>query len=493
MTGLVSIESDPIAHLGQGIAGYIKSTGILPKDRGLVYDPDRDTFFDRDTNTFYDQNKGAFVDDRGNMVFAFAKQEREDTPAQPQTAAQIAQQAGPQAPQTTDDERARMRAELIQPSERGLFGEPTPTDEELLARNKFFGGRVFFHRTPESLLADNDNVPGATTSTGADFEAWAEAEFAKMDAFDRKFDAAGGRVVTDADGNTYTTREYQEHIKARIADGTATADEIATLRAVRAENAELVIQRHFIGKSQPDQEKLARDAIARGLTPGIDLIPGLGADGFDPVASGRRLQAPSANVEEKFRAFSQTNLGADALEQILANDDLAIANRWMKSDGTITELGIRAYGRGEWRPFRVANSQGAPASVTASGVLMLPDKFPLRDEYPTGGIVHPSAVLYHEIKAHVLPQKASDAIGNWASELRGIAFENEMLRELGLPERPPLYWGGQAGLGDETIYGPTMMRYKGTVRFDKNGNLIQVNPKTLAPVGPAIPLGVAPR
>ena len=63
-----------------------------------------------------------------------------------------------------------------------------------------------------------------------------EAEFAKMDAFDKKFAASGGQVVTDADGNTYTMKEYQDRVEARISGGTATNAEAATLRSMLRSN-----------------------------------------------------------------------------------------------------------------------------------------------------------------------------------------------------------------------------------------------------------------
>lgn len=244
----------------------------------------------------------------------------------------------------------------------------------------------------------------------------------------------------------------------------------------RKENVEQVIQRFFAGKNA--MGNLALEALARSINPGPAFVERLleaaelADGGFGPV-----LVAPSTMVEAAFREYALTELGAVALARLIDWDNRFIAMGWRKANGELTEPGIDAYGKGQWRPLRVASNGEGADTVTPSGALVLPDRFH-EEFYSTGDVAHPLAILHHEIKAHVLPLKeAKGLVPGRDMELICIRLESEMLRELGLPERR-LNWGRDDGTLDQTLHEPSEQYFHGLVRIDDKGKLIEVDPAT---------------
>jgi len=261
---------------------------------------------------------------------------------------------------------------------------------------------------------------------------------------------------------------------------------ISSLRFRRATNVEAVIERHFAGKNPAQCLGLAREAIARSTSPGPDYLLRLEENeeltegGFEP-----QLLSPSLSVEGAFREYGQTELGAVAIEGILAKDDKYISKGWRTHDGTLTHEGIKAFGAGHWRPFRVASNGEESDVVTTSGVLLLPDDF-TQEVYSTGDIAHPLAVLHHEIMAHILPSKeAKELEPGLEMELICIRFESDMLRQLGLTERK-LNWGQDDGIRNQTLYEPGEQYYNGLVIESNDRSLVEIDPDTQKIIGLAI-------
>ncbi len=256
------------------------------------------------------------------------------------------------------------------------------------------------------------------------------------------------------------------------------------LRIKRAEIVELVIRRHFVGKNYKCEVSLKREAIARTLYPGPDFTQAL-SDELEIAEGGfgAELVSPSANVEAAFRAYAQTELGAVALERLIALDEIHIKQDWREEDGTITLAGIEAYGAGQWRPFRVASNGEDSDAVTPSGALVLPDQFTEGEFYSTGDIANPLAILHHELMAHVLPLIEAEGLEPGREmELICIRFESEMLRELGLPERA-LNWGKDDGTLDHTLHEPSEQYYRGLVQLNDRGELVEIDPDTNKVIG----------
>ncbi len=257
----------------------------------------------------------------------------------------------------------------------------------------------------------------------------------------------------------------------------------------RLQHAETVIQRFFVGKCKLSPAGLSHEALVRSINPGPDFASLLReeeawcADGFGP-----ELAPPSVQVEQAFRDYGLTELGAVVLARLIEWDNAFIHKGWRTPGGALTEKGIQAYGAGQWRPFRVASNGEASDTVTPSGVLLLPDVFEL-EYYSTGDIAHPLAILHHELKAHVLPLKAAEGlVPGREMELICVRLESEMLEELGLPQRR-LNWGRDDGVLDHTLDERTERYYHGLVRYDENGTLVQVDPDSGRVLGPAKPKG----
>lgn len=252
---------------------------------------------------------------------------------------------------------------------------------------------------------------------------------------------------------------------------------------LRKDNVELIIQRFFVGKC--NDNSLALEALMRSINPG----PGfeqrlLDAEELADGGFGPELHAPSELVAKAFRDYAFTELGAVALARLIDWDNQFIDKGWRTAEGALTEAGIRAYGDGLWRPFRVASNGDDPDTVTPSGTLVLPDMF-VEEFYTTGDVSNPLAILHHEIKAHVLPLKEAEGLKPGRQmELICIRLESEMLLELGLPERR-LNWGQDDGTLDHTLHEPTERYFHGLVRYDNSGNLVEVNPRTDDIIGPA--------
>ena len=260
--------------------------------------------------------------------------------------------------------------------------------------------------------------------------------------------------------------------------------EIPLQRIQRAENVEIIINRHFVGKMN-STESLAREAIVRSINPGDDFSTELKeAEELADGGFGPELIPPSASVEAAFHEYGQTELGATALQRLIAMDEKHIKQGWRTRDGVLTEKGIEAYGAGLWRPFRVASNGEFSDTVTPSGALVLPDDFD-EELYSTGDIANPLAILHHELKAHVLPLKEAEGLEPGREmELICIRFESEMLRELGLRERA-LNWGRDDGTLDHTLHEPSEQYFEGLVRHDEEGNLVEVSPETFEVIGAA--------
>jgi len=248
----------------------------------------------------------------------------------------------------------------------------------------------------------------------------------------------------------------------------------------RIDNVELIIERFFIGKNS--RENIEREAIARNINPGCDFHTKLleqeklAEGGFGP-----EFHAPSSMVEEAFRAYALTELGAVALARLIDWDNHFIELGWRLRDGSLTDEGINAYGENKWRPFRVVNNGVGADAVTPSGALLLPEDF-LQEFYTTGDISNPLAILHHEIKAHVLPlREGKGLVPGREMELICVRLESEMLGELGLPERK-LNWGLDDGTLDHTLHEPSEKYFHGLVR-DDSGTLVEVNPETEDVIG----------
>jgi hypothetical protein len=251
----------------------------------------------------------------------------------------------------------------------------------------------------------------------------------------------------------------------------------------RKDNVELIIERFFAGKNAI--QNLEREALARSINPGPDFAERVRqAEALADGGFGPELLAPSNMVEEAFRDYAQTELGAVALARLIAWDNRFIAIGWREANGALTEEGIKAYGEGQWRPLRVASNGHGPDTVTPSGVLVLPDRF-FQEYYSTGDIANPLAILHHEIKAHVLPLKeAKGLVPGRDMELICIRLESKMLRELGLPTRR-LNWGRDDGTLDHTLHEPSERYFHGLVRYDDDGELVEIEPETERTIGPA--------
>jgi len=250
----------------------------------------------------------------------------------------------------------------------------------------------------------------------------------------------------------------------------------------RMDNVELVIQRFFVEKNS--SENLEREAIARNLNAGSDFSERL-LDEMEMAKGGFGIEllAPSKMVEDAFSEYAQIELGAVALARLITWDNRFIEKGWRKVDGALTEDGIQAYGAGKWRPFRVASNGDNSDTVTPSGALVLPDVFH-EEDYSTGDVSNPLAILHHEIKAHVLPLKEGEGlVPGREMELICIRLESEMLRELGLAERQ-LNWGKDDGSLDHTLHEASERYFHGLVRYD-DGKLIEVDPENDLVIGPA--------
>lgn len=251
---------------------------------------------------------------------------------------------------------------------------------------------------------------------------------------------------------------------------------------IRLENAERAIQRFFVGKASIAD--LEYEAILRSINPDKDYKQKLeeavllAEGGFGP-----QLTAPSVIVENAFRDYAQTDLGAVAVARLLDWDDIYIDRGWRDPEGGLTDAGITAYGEGKWRPFRVASSGYEPDTVTQSGVMVVPDIL-LRDYYSTGDIEDPFAILHHELKAHVLPLKeAAGLVPGLKMELICVRLESEMLLELGLPQRR-LNWGKDDGSLNHTLHESSEHYFRGLVRYDDR-QLVEIDPETGRVIGHA--------
>jgi len=254
----------------------------------------------------------------------------------------------------------------------------------------------------------------------------------------------------------------------------------------REENVEVLIKRFFVAKDTGNHqmhEALEHEAIARSINPGpnfeeqFSIAEDLADGGFGPM-----LMAPSSLVETVFYDYVQTELGAVALAGLLEWDNQFIDMGWRSIDGALTDEGIRSYGEGKWRPFRVASNGTGSDAVTPSGVLLLPDNFE-QEYYATGDISHPLAILHHEIKAHVLPlREAEGLVPGREMELICVRLESEMLRELGLPDRL-LNWGMDDGTIDHTLHELDEKYYHGLIRYNDGGELIQIDPESKQIIG----------
>jgi len=256
----------------------------------------------------------------------------------------------------------------------------------------------------------------------------------------------------------------------------------------RRDNVELVMQRFFVGENyinNVDRTGIDKEAIARAINPGSDFVECLREETEQAMGGfGLELRAPSTKVENAFRAYAITELGAVALARLIEWDNQFIKLGWREPEGLLTQKGIHAYGKGQWRPFRVASIGDGADTVTPSGVLVLPDEFN-EAYYSTGDVLNPLAILHHEIKAHVLPLKeAGGLVPGREMELISIRLESEMLRELGLPERY-LNWGKDDGILDHTLHEKTEQYFHGLVRYDNYGQLVEVEPESNLIIGKA--------
>jgi len=249
----------------------------------------------------------------------------------------------------------------------------------------------------------------------------------------------------------------------------------------RENNVEVVIQRFFVAENK--FENLEREALARSINAGADFFEQLAEQeqlaegGFGP-----ELIAPSSKVENAFREYAQTELGAVALSRLIAWDNQFIEKGWREPGGALTEAGITAYGEGQWRPFRVASSGYSADTVTPSGALVLPDMFD-EEYYSTGDISNPLAMLHHEIKAHVLPLKEAEGlVPGREMELICVRLESEMLAELGLPERR-LNWGMDDSTLNHTLEESSEQYFHGLVRYDEDGSLVEIDPESDQVIG----------
>jgi len=252
----------------------------------------------------------------------------------------------------------------------------------------------------------------------------------------------------------------------------------------RQDNVERVIERFFAGNI--DRSLLQREALARYVCPGENFSrewrenQDMAQDGF-----GYDLLPPSSLVEQAFRDYGQTDLGAVAIARLLRWDDQYIDLGWRFRNGALSEKGIHAYGAGYWRPFRVASNGDEHDSVTPSGAMLLPDVFNC-DYYSTGDIAHPFAIIHHELKAHVLPLMEGRGLQpGHKMQLICIGLESELLREIDLPERQ-LHWGKDGGTLDHTLNVGNQRYYHGLVQRSDDGDFIEIDALTGQSKGPAV-------
>lgn len=253
--------------------------------------------------------------------------------------------------------------------------------------------------------------------------------------------------------------------------------------AQRNANAEQLIQRFFAGNMR--RESLEYETVARYVNPGasfeqrFELEWEIADGGFGPM-----LEAPSLKVENAFRDYALTDLGAVAVARLLRWDNQFVDKGWRMKSGELSQQGIRAYGAGHWRPFRVASNGNGSDTVTPSGVLMLPDTF-VDDYYSTGDLAHRFAIIHHELKAHVLPIKEGAGLKPGPKmEMICVRLESEMLREISLPQRE-LNWGKDGGGSDRTLHVASRCHYQGLVRHEQNGRLMEVDPASNTVKAPA--------
>lgn len=252
----------------------------------------------------------------------------------------------------------------------------------------------------------------------------------------------------------------------------------------RIDNVEQIIRRFFVGYGQ--HGNMAREALIRSISagPGFELSL-LDEEAMGGVEFASELMEPSDMVERAFCEYARSELGAVALARLLAWDDHFIEKGWRDKYGALTEAGITAYGKGLWRPFRVASNGNGSDAVTPSGALLLPDLF-CEGNYSTGDLSNPLAIIHHELKAHVLPLKEGKGLAPGRKmELICIRLESEMLNELGLPGRR-LNWGMDDGTIDHTLHEASERYYHGLVRYDHAGNLVEVDPDTKRTIQAAV-------
>lgn len=244
----------------------------------------------------------------------------------------------------------------------------------------------------------------------------------------------------------------------------------------RLDNVDRVIRRFFVGQGQHGD--IARESLIRSINAGPNFERCLQEEEMmGGIEFAVELTPPSVMVEQAFYEYARSELGAVALARLLAWDNRFIEKGWRDVNGAITEAGFAAYGKGLWRPFRVASNGSGSDTVTPSGALILPD---LLDEeyYSTGDIANPLAIIHHELKAHVLPLKEGKGLSPGRQmELICIRLESEMLDELGLPKRQ-LNWGLDDGTINHTLHEPSEHYYHGLVRCDDGGNLVEIDPVT---------------
>lgn len=252
----------------------------------------------------------------------------------------------------------------------------------------------------------------------------------------------------------------------------------------RMDNLEITMQRYFVGHGCPAD--FEHEAVVRNTGPGPDFprrlreAEELAAGGFGP-----ELRPPSKQVTRAFAEYALSDLGAVALARLVAWDEQFIRRGWRNKDGSLTDEGIRAWGAGHWRPFRVASSGDGPDTVTPSGLLVLPDHF-VRERYTTGDVADPLAIIHHELKAHVLPLREARGLSpGRRMELICVRLESEMLVESGLPPRR-LNWGKDDGFLDHTLHEESEQYFHGLVRYVE-GELLEFDPQSGTPLGPARP------
>jgi len=255
----------------------------------------------------------------------------------------------------------------------------------------------------------------------------------------------------------------------------------------RCDLAERVIDRFFV--TTENIQLYEHEFIARFVCPGGDFHQRYDEE-LELCEGGfaQRFEAPSQLVENAFRDYAQTELGAVALARLLRWDDQFVERGWRKHNGLLSEKGIMAYGAGLWRPFRVASHGAEADTVTTSGMMMLPDDF-RQDRYSTGDIAHPFAIIHHELKAHVLPMlEAAGLQPGHKMQLICLNLESEALNEIDLPGRS-LHWGKDGGTRNQTLALENEHYYRGLVQFDSQGEMQEIDPCTKQVKGPALSIG----